>query len=69
MIKKKEKLAWQKASYEELMKLLSETEQNLVTHVSLRYTKQSKNTREGKHIKNRLAVLSSIVRQKELSHA
>lgn len=53
---------------DELHKQAAELEKKLAAWAQDRYTKQSKNVREAKAMRNRRAVLLTIARQKELVH-
>ena len=65
-MKKKEKSRYQDASIAELKKLAGETEAGLSVLSVKRYTEQQKNTRVGKIMREKLAVLKTVVRLKEL---
>lgn len=67
-MKKKEYTAFCNASEKDLKKYLSDA-QSALAHWSIdRYTKQSKNSREGQLLRKKIAVLRTYVRQKELIH-
>lgn len=52
---------------EELVKVLADAQNALSILMSNRYSKQSKNVREGRMLKRKIAVVSTLMRQKELS--
>lgn len=52
----------------ELAKRIQEQKKKLAEYLVNRYSKQSKNVREGRAMKRTIAVLSSVLRLKELSH-
>ena len=67
-MKKKEKQTVSAMTREELVKILKDAQSALDIYVIGRYSKQSKNTREGKLLKRKIAILSTLMRQKELIH-
>jgi ribosomal protein L29 len=52
----------------ELVKQANELEKTLATGEINRYTNQSKNIRERKNLRQKLAVIRTVIRQKELAH-
>jgi ribosomal protein L29 len=52
----------------ELTKVILETQAKLAEYLINRYSKQSKNVREGSNYRKKIAVASTILSQKELSH-
>ena len=67
-MKTKEKHALFGAKPEELQKNLNELRIKLAAISRDRYTKQSKNSREAKTLRTQIAVVKTILRQKELTH-
>lgn len=65
-MKRKDIQSLQSSSVAELQKKLSERESSLAQLVKDRYTKQSKNVREGKAIRLEIARIHTILREKEL---
>lgn len=65
-MKKKEKTTLGEASVDQLKKRAVELEKDLETLAINRYTKQSKNVRESKILRYKLAVVKTIIRQKEM---
>lgn len=65
-IKEKQTLAAMKA--EELGKVLADAQSALAIYTTGRYSKQSKNSREGRALKRKIAVIKTLLRQKELTH-
>jgi len=53
---------------EELTKNLTELQGKLRTFLHTQNTKQLKNTREGRNIKRKIAVIKTILHQKEFVH-
>lgn len=66
-MKQKEKDTIRNSSVEELKKKLLELSHDLVRIAKERYTRQSKNIREGKMIRQKIARIQTIIREKELS--
>jgi len=67
-MKKKEKTSLHSASPAELSKIIRETEAKLAELTVTRYSKQSKNTREARTLRNRIAITRTVLRYKELQH-
>lgn len=67
-MKKKEKQTVSAMTRDELVKILKDAQSALDIYVIGRYSKQSKNTREGRLLKRKIAILSTLMRQKELIH-
>ena len=67
-MKKKEKTNLHSASAAELAKIVQETEAKLAASRVTRYSKQPKNVREARTMKNKIAVAKTIMRYKELQH-
>ena len=65
-IKEKQTLAAMKS--EELAKVLADARGALEIYEMGRMTKQAKNSREGRALKRKIAVIETFVRQKELIH-
>lgn len=67
-MKKKEIQSMHGMKETELVKLIREQKQKLADWSINRYSKQSKNAHEGTAYKRKIAVLSTALRVKELSH-
>lgn len=65
-MKTKEKTALHTMTIDELKKMLAEKSKSLAVFTKERYTKQSKNVREGKNIRQEIARIKTQIRQKEL---
>lgn len=65
-IKEKQTLSAMKS--EELGKILTDAQNALAIFEMGRYSKQSKNAREGRILKRKIAVIKTIIRQKEITH-
>lgn len=52
----------------ELVKVLLDAKTALAILTMNRYTKQSKNVREGKVLREKIAIVSTLLRQKEITH-
>lgn len=65
-MKKKAKANLHKMTTEELQKELADNQKKLAELGISRYTKQSKNVRERKALRNHIAVMQTILREKEL---
>ena len=52
----------------ELVKVIRETTQKLAQYMVNRYSKQSKNVHEGTALRRKIAVLQTVLKQKELLH-
>lgn len=52
----------------ELLKVLVDAKTALAILTMNRYTKQSKNVREGKSLREKIAIVSTLLRQKEIVH-
>jgi len=67
-MKKKEETALKAMTAKELGKVLADATTALAILTMNRYTKQSKNVHEGTALRRKIAVVSGLVRQKELVH-
>lgn len=67
-MKKKEKSALKAMSKEELANVLLDAKTALAIFASNRYTKQSKNVREGRALRVKITFVSTLLRQKEMVH-
>ena len=67
-MKKKEKTNLHSKNQGELAKELKDAEKKLGEFLVTRYSKQSKNVREARTLRNTIAVAKTIMRQKELVH-
>lgn len=67
-MKQKEKTSLRGMTIVELKKQLTDMQQKLAALRLSRYTKQSKNVRESKVMRQKVAVLSSIICEKESAH-
>lgn len=67
-MKSKEKQTLISGNEEEMAKQIADLEQKLVTLSVNGYTKQSKNTRERKMLRYKIAYIKTAKRMKELSH-
>ncbi|MCX6791547.1 MAG: 50S ribosomal protein L29 [Candidatus Gottesmanbacteria bacterium] len=67
-MKKKEMTSLKAMTVKELGKVLADAKTALVIGAMNRYTKQSKNVHEGTALRRKIAVVSGILRQKELVH-
>lgn len=67
-MKKKEIQSMHSMKATELAKLIREEKQKLAMYLINRYSKQSKNVHEGSAYKRKIAVASTALRMKELSH-
>jgi ribosomal protein L29 len=67
-MKTKEKQSMASMKVEELKKVLLDAQSALSIFVMGRFGKQSKNQREGRVLKRKIAVILTIIRQKELQH-
>ncbi len=67
-MKKKEKTSLQSMSGAELGKVLVDAKTALAIGAMNRYTKQSKNVREGRALREKIARVATFIRQKELIH-
>lgn len=65
-MKKKEKQSLQAMSPEALTKDLRQVTDKLAATLLSRYTKQSKNIREVRTMRRKIAVIKTVLRQKEL---
>ncbi|MBI2404859.1 50S ribosomal protein L29 [Candidatus Gottesmanbacteria bacterium] len=66
-MKKKEKTTLAALSREDAIKELALLKKKLATMRLERFTKQMKNTREGRQIRKKIAVIQTFMRQKELT--
>lgn len=67
-MKKKERASLKAMTTKELVKVLVDAKTALAILTMNRYTKQSKNVREGTALHRKIAIVSSLLRQKELTH-
>jgi len=67
-MKKKELSALHGMKPIELIKVIREEKQKLADYLINRYSKQSKNVHEAQAHKRKIAVASTVLRSKELSH-
>jgi ribosomal protein L29 len=67
-MKRKDKTAITDATVEELTKQVSDLRTKLTVLKVGRFTKPAKNSRELKNIRLKLAVLLTVLKQKELNH-
>lgn len=67
-MKKKEQTSLQSMTAVELGKVLVDAKTALAILTMNRYTKQSKNVREGRALREKIAIVSTLLRQKEISH-
>lgn len=67
-MKKKETTTVMSGDLEELRKEVMTIKRTIATTLVTRRTKPAKNVREVKKMRNRLAVLLTAIRQKELQH-
>ncbi|MFC1626605.1 50S ribosomal protein L29 [Patescibacteria group bacterium] len=65
-MKKKEKESLRSLSVDEMRKQMQEMYQKLASLRSSRYTKPSKNVREQKDIKKRIAVIQTVIKETQL---
>lgn len=67
-MKKKEMTSIKAMTVKEMEKVLTDARTALAILTMNRYTKQSKNVHEGTALRRKIAVVSGILRQKELTH-
>jgi ribosomal protein L29 len=67
-MKKKDIQSMRQMKQEELVKAMSETKDKLAKMLIDRYSKQSKNIREGRELRKKIAIASTILREKEITH-
>jgi ribosomal protein L29 len=67
-MKKKEMTSLKAMTALELGKVLADAKTALAIGVMNRYTKQSKNVREGRALRGKIACVATLIRQKELVH-
>ena len=67
-MKKKEKTSVKAMTALELGKVLADARTALAILTMNRYTKQSKNVHEGTALRRKIAIVSTVLRQKELVH-
>jgi len=67
-MKKKEAVSVKAMTALELGKVLADARTALAILTMNRYTKQSKNVHEGTALRRKIAVVSTVLRQKELVH-
>lgn len=65
-MKIKEKTSLHQATETQLKKQILDLEKSLAGIMANRYTKQSKNVREARQLRHKLAVMKTILHQKEL---
>ncbi|KKW11428.1 MAG: hypothetical protein UY48_C0019G0009 [Candidatus Gottesmanbacteria bacterium GW2011_GWB1_49_7] len=53
---------------EELGKVLADAQNAFAIYTTGRYSKQSKNVREGSVLRRKIAIIETLLRQKELTH-
>jgi len=67
-MKTKEKQTLISMKREELEKVLTDAQNALAILLVNRYSKQSKNVREGSVLRRKIAIIETLLRQKELTH-
>jgi ribosomal protein L29 len=67
-MKTKAQTALKALSDKELVKVLVDAKTALAILTMNRYTKQSKNVHEGTALRRKIAIVSTLLRQKELAH-
>lgn len=67
-MKKKAKTTLTAMTDKELVKVLADAKTALAIFTMNRYTKQSKNTRESTALHRKIALVSTLLRQKEIVH-
>lgn len=67
-MKIKEKQTLTAMKKEELAKVLADSVNALAIYTIGRYSKQSKNVREGRALKRKIAIIKTLMHQKELLH-
>ncbi len=67
-MKKKEKSSYHGMTENELQGALRDTQKQIDSYLTTKYTKQIKNTREIRNLKKREAVIMTILKDKELHH-
>jgi len=67
-MKKKEQTSLKAMTDKELVKVLIDAKTALAILTMNRYTKQSKNVREGRVLREKIAIVSTLLRQKEIAH-
>ncbi len=67
-MKKKEKQTLSAMGKEELGKVLTDAKRALAIYAVGRYSKPAKNVREGTALKRKIAIIETLMRQKELTH-
>jgi ribosomal protein L29 len=67
-MKSKAQTTLQAMTSKELVKVLVDAKTALAILTMNRYTKQSKNVREGKALRQKIALVSTFLRQKEIVH-
>jgi ribosomal protein L29 len=67
-MKRKEKTSLQSMNGAELSKVLVDAKTALAIGAMNRYTKQPKNVREGRALREKIARVATLIRQKELIH-
>jgi len=66
-MKQKDKDVLHASTSEELQKKLTELSKSLAHTIKERYTKQSKNTRSAKLLRQAIAQVQTVIREKELT--
>jgi ribosomal protein L29 len=67
-MKKKEQTSLKSMTDSELVKVREDAKTALAILTMNRFSKQSKNVREGRALRRKIAVVSTLLRQKELVH-
>jgi ribosomal protein L29 len=67
-MKTKDKTTMHNSSVAELTKVVKDSEAKLAEWGVNRYSKQSKNVREARALRNKIAVAKTVLRYKELQH-
>ena len=67
-MKKKDKATLQSMKPAELVRIIRDEKKKLAEYLINRYSKQSKNVREGTALKRKISVASTVLRAKEIIH-
>ena len=67
-MKTKARTSLQAMTEKELNKVLVDAKTALAIGVTNRHTKQSKNVREGRALREKITIVSTLIRQKEMTH-
>jgi len=67
-MKKKEQTSLKSMTDSELVKVREDAKTALTILTMNRFTKQSKNVREGRALREKIAIVSTLLRQKEITH-